>query len=681
MTVASGVTASCAARVHTALFSGGAAIQAEGPVGSEEKGVSRSLAADWRVHLGLITLIALIPRIIYLAQIYHWPFFFYPVLDSRTQNAWAEILLKSAGIGNTEVMAKPPLYAYYLALIKALVGTGELSLFVARLLQLVMGAVSCGLTYLIGRRVFGTAVGLLAGAMMACYSPGVFNDGELLDTALSVLLTTFFLLGMLIALDSPTTGRWLGVGLVLGLLGLTRGNLLLLAPLSLVLLFLWMHRNADSDDLRRYAGVFVLGIIMVIAPITVRNYLITGGLVPISNNGGINFYTGNSPNADGYTPILSGVAWQRTWYVKVPGTTAGGLPRTVGSLSLAEQDQFWMRQGIRFWVDHTAGALALLLKKACLYWTAYDIPNNVSYDWGRSHASVLRVLPFTFAIIGPLALTGMVIGGWRNRLTWALTLFVLVQWIAVIAFFVNGRYRMTALPVMCVFGAYAILETLRRARSRERTALALGLLALAASATFVNADLYGLARRRAANRDWLFLGQSYAQTRDFQSARDAFQKATVADPTDADAWFYLANIDAQSGDLVSASAAYRQATKVAPDFADAAARYVELAIAHRQALAEPGRLLAKAVDSQPSNVQALATLVRVDVRLGKNADAAEALNAMADAFSRWSKSDSSYDETQMWVQQAIGDAQAAGIAVPQPPREGAPARVPQGLTQ
>jgi Tfp pilus assembly protein PilF len=629
----------------------------------------------------VIVFVALVPRLIYLAQIYHWPFFFYPVLDSRQQNLWAEILLNSAGIGNIEVMAKPPLYAYYLALVKALVGSGEFSLFAARLLQLVMGAVTCGFTYLIGRRVFGTAVGLLAGLMLAFYSPGVFNEGELLDTALSVLFTTFFLLGLLIALDRPTAGRWLGVGLLLGLLGITRGNLLLLAPLALVLLFLWSRTNAYSHDLRRYAGVFLLGITITIVPITARNFLITGGFVPISNNGGINFYTGNNANADGYTPILSGVAWQRTWYVRVPGTTAGGLPRTVGGLSLPEQDSYWMRQGVGFWVHHTASALALLLKKACLYWTAYDIPNNVSYDWGRSHASMLRILPLTFAVIGPLALMGIALGGWRNRLTWALTLFILVQWIAVIVFFVNGRYRMTAVPVMCVFGAYGVLEMIGCMRRRQWNVFALGLVALTVSAVFVNADLYGVARRHGANRDWFFLGQSYIQGGDFQNAEDAFRQATVADPTDADAWFYLANMDAQSGDAASASAAYRRALRVAPDFADAAARYAELAIAHNRPLTEPAQLLVKALDSEPSNVQALATLVRVAVRLGKKSDAERALSAMVNTFSQRSRNDSRYDETQMWVQQAIGEAQAAGMAIPQPQSDRTPARILQGLTQ
>jgi Tfp pilus assembly protein PilF len=349
------------------------------------------------------------------------------------------------------------------------------------------------------------------------------------------------------------------------------------------------------------------------------------------------------------------------------------------SLSLPEQDSYWIRQGADFWVHHTASALALLLKKACLYWTAYDIPNNVSYDWGRSHASMLRILPLTFAVIGPLALMGITLGGWLNRLTWALTLFILVQWIAVIVFFVNGRYRMTAVPVMCVFGAYGVLEMIGCMRRRQWNVFALGLVALTVSAVFVNADLYGVARRHGANRDWFFLGQSYIQGGDFQSAEDAFRQATVADPTDADAWFYLANMDAQSGDAASASAAYRRALRVAPDFADAAARYAELAIAHNRPLTEPAQLLVKALDSEPSNVQALATLVRVAVRLGRKSDAERALSAMVNTFSQRSRNDSRYDETQMWVQQAIGDAQAAGMAIPQPQSDRAPARIPQGL--
>ena len=75
-----------------------------------------SLLRDWRVHAALVAVIALVPRMIYLAQIRSWQFFYYPVLDSRVQWKWAGILLERHLIGNQEVTAKAPLYAYWLAL-------------------------------------------------------------------------------------------------------------------------------------------------------------------------------------------------------------------------------------------------------------------------------------------------------------------------------------------------------------------------------------------------------------------------------------------------------------------------------------------------------------------------------------------------------------------------------------
>ena len=620
---------------------------------------------DWRLHFWGLALIALVPRLIYLVQIHHWPFFYFPILDSRTQNMWAEILLQSLGVGNAEVLAKPPLYMYFLALTKLLVGRGDFSLLVARLLQLLMGAATCGLTYLVGRRVFGVGVGLVAGLLLALYSPGIFNDGELLDTALSTLLATSLLLALLGSFDKPTGLRWFGVGLLLGALGLTRGNLLLFAPLVLALVFVWLRGAVEPEERRRFAGLFLLGLVVMILPITARNAIVTGTFLPISNNGGINFYTGSNSNADGYTPILSGIAWERTWYEKSDQVDETGARRTVGSLFLVDQDRFWMRRGIQFWRQQLASALALLFKKACLYWTAYDIPNNVSYDWARSHASLLRAMPFTFAIVGPLALLGIALGGWRSRSAWLLTLFTAVQWLAVIVFFVNGRYRMHAVPALCVLAGYAAVEIARRVRGRKWTALAPALIGLVVFGLFVNADLYGVGRRHGGNRDWFFAGQSYLQMGNFAEARQAFGKATEANPKDADAWFYLGNAAQQTGDIEVAGRALRHTLQLAPDYSTAGSRLGEIAMAQGLSLKEPEALLARAVQSQPSNVESLATLVRLQVRLGMKDAAEHTLMQTAAAFAHRSQNDTRYASAQAFVMQAAAEAEAAGIVVPQ----------------
>ena len=140
----------------------------ENPVRGQTVGPQgKRLISDWRFQLAVVVLVALVPRLMYIWQIKSWPFFSYPVLDSRTQWKWASILVNGHWIGNLEVLAKAPLYAYVLGVIQWAMREREAGLFAAHLLQLLLGAATCGLTYLLGRKVFGAAVGFVAGLLLA----------------------------------------------------------------------------------------------------------------------------------------------------------------------------------------------------------------------------------------------------------------------------------------------------------------------------------------------------------------------------------------------------------------------------------------------------------------------------------------------------------------------------------
>lgn len=620
-----------------------------------EPGQPRRWLSDWRVQMTLVVVIALIPRIIYLVQIHRWPFFYSPILDSRTQNNWAEILLRTLGIGNNEVTAKPPLYSYFLALCKLAVGSGAPSLFAARLLQLLLGALTCGLTYSLGRRLFGPAVGFGAGLIMALYSPGVFAEGELLDTALATFLSASFLLALLATFDKPTGPRWFGVGLLLGLLGLTRSNLLLLALAVVVMLLVWLRRVVEREELGRLTLVFLAGVIVPIVPITVRNAILTHAFVPISTNGGINFFTGNNPEADGYSPIPSGIAWERTWHRQ---------RAAVGHGTASDYDRYWVRQGLAFWLRSPGRALALLVKKVYLYWGAYEIPNNLSYDWGRAHASLLRALPFTFAVVGPLGLLGMGLGGWRSHGAWALTIAVWVQVLAVALFFVCGRYRMPAMPALCVFAALAVGELGRMGKRARWGHLGLALGALGALAVLVNADLYRVARARGANRDWYYLGQCYFSQGRYREAAQAHRRQVEANPRDADAWLQLSLAEDFSGHEEAALEALRSALRAAPDYATAAVRLATIRLERGGDLEEARVALKRALASQMNHVQGWAALVRVEVRLGHRRDAEAALREVARALGEWNRADTRYAEAETAAQIAAAEAAMAHIPVP-----------------
>jgi len=635
--------------------------------------------SDWRYPMGAIIALALVPRMVYLAQIAHWPFFYHPILDSRTQYQWGATLVRTWGLGTPEVLAKPPLYAYYLALNQVAFGEGPPSMFAARFIQLVLSAVTCGMTYLVGRRAFGSAAGVIAGLIAALYSPGVFNDGELLDTALASFLATGFLLAVLSALEQPRRGRWLWCGLLLGALGLMRGNMLLLLVWAAVLLAVVVRRSLPRAQIARLVGMLALGVVIPIAPITLRNYAITHSFVPIANNGGINFYTGNNPQADGYSPIASGIAWERTWYVMIKAHM------------LDRADAYWIQQGLEFWRQHPGQALALLAKKAYLYWNAYEIPNNLSYDWGREHASVLRLLPFTFVVVGALALAGMVLGGWRDWRAFslrsrsgcfgevgrALTTFLLAQMVAVIIFFVCDRYRMPAVPVMCVFAGFWLAEVGKALSGWQRRGAvgratpgglrmaASAALVLVLAAAFVGSDLYGVRRARGANRDWYYLGQAYYNGKQYPQAKEALLKAVKADPRDADAYRFLGNLSQEMGEDEAAVPCLQRSLEIAPDYGEVAATLAGIVLSHDLPIEPTATLVARAAAAQFVNVPVLSALVRVEIRQGKMEKARADLGRAAEALKHTNPLDSRRSAQEAAYRQAAEEAQAAGLTIPE----------------
>jgi tetratricopeptide (TPR) repeat protein len=612
------------------------------------------LINDPRLHFGAIVAIALIPRLAYLAEIHRWPFFYSPVMDSQTQYGWASVLVQTFGIGNKEVLGKAPAYAYFLALAQVALGDGKPALFGAHLVQLLLGAATAGMVYLVGRRVFSSPVGIAAGLIFALYSPAVYREGQLLDTALATFLAVGLLLAVIPALDRPTGARWVGTGVLLGLLGLTRPNLLLLAlPVAGVML-VSLRRSVERRELLRMVALFGVGIILPIVPITVRNYVISGELIPISSNGGINVYTGNHEGSDGFSPIPAGIAWERTWYE---------ARREAGALSDRQRDAYYLAKAKAFWRDHPGAALALLVKKNYLYWNAYEIPNNVSYDWGRAHSSVLRGLPFTFAIVGPLGLLGIALGGWRGRNAWLLTLFVITQVVAVTIFFVCGRYRMPALPALSIFAAFALFSVGRMIRGRRLGALAFSLAGLAAAGLLVNSDFYGVRRAHGANRDWYYLGRSYVSSSDLSAAAEAFQRAAAEDPSDADALAFLGQVERARGNYKASADAMRRALQAAPDYTSVAKEMADLYLDQGWPLEEPERLLRRALTEQEGNAWGLLTLARINVHTGALEEAAANLAAADRELRYWHPSDRRTQQLYAYRQQVLGEAMAAGAPV------------------
>jgi hypothetical protein len=175
----------------------------------------------------------------------------------------------------------PLLYAgvYYL--------TGGVDPERGRIAVALLGAAMVLLTYLLGRRLGGPVVGVIAAFLAATYPTFLDNNGQLLGEPIAAFTLVAAVLSFLWASDD---GRrlwaWLVPGAFLGATALTRPEYLpFVALFGLIALFRVGRRRSWRIGLASSA-LIVGAFCAVLAPWAVRNYLVLDRFVPVTTGGG-----------------------------------------------------------------------------------------------------------------------------------------------------------------------------------------------------------------------------------------------------------------------------------------------------------------------------------------------------------------------------------------------------------
>lgn len=412
-----------------------------------------------------IFLLALLLRCVYLYEIRAIPFLEHPSVDARAYDAWAQRIAAGDWWGG-EVFYQAPAYPYFLGLLYRL---GGRSLWWVHGVQMVVGALSCVLVYLAGRRFFGRAAGIIAGLLLALYPPAIFYDGLIQKAGLALFFTALLLYLLGRAQQRTRTTTLVLCGLVTGLLSLTRENALIFVPLVCIWLLL---RFGDRECRRRLVWIasFIGGVALVLVPVAVRNCSVGGTFAPTTSQMGTNFYIGNNPSADGlYAPLVPGrsnPAHERRDAVRLAERALGK------SLRPGEVSSYWFGEGRRFVREQPGDWLRLMLRKWSLVWNRFEVPDAEDLHAYGDWSVLLRTLalPWHFGVLVPLAVAGIVLSWRRRRELWVLYLLLLAMALSVAVFFVFGRYRFPLVPVLVLFAGGACVEGyghLRRTRLRR----------------------------------------------------------------------------------------------------------------------------------------------------------------------------------------------------------------------
>ncbi len=522
---------------------------------------------DWVAPM-VILAVALVLRLIHLYQIRANPFFYHPIVDAWDYHSDALRMIRSGDWIGGRAFFQAPLTTYFLALVYKIFGV---NLLWPRIVQVVLGGFSAAGMFMLGRRLFNEKAAWIAGLITACYPLFIFFDGEILAPTLTLFLDIVFFILLFGASKGKSSWRWALPGLILGLRALAATNILAVVPVFWIWILLrgrtwhWPSRRIALATV-----MFTLGIVVVVAPITVRNLTLQDELVLVSSNAGLNFYLGNSGDYGARIAIRPGADFDEFVEKHV---RAG---RRVGP----EMSGYFFAEARRYAAASPAEYARLLLYKTYLISRGDEIMRNQEIYPFREYSGILRLLlwkvrlpggaglAFPFGLLLPLAWPGCLLA-FRRRNGNALLLLAYGAGysLTVIAFFITARYRLPVVLPMILILAYGWSGIRGWWNSgRMRTAALAGMVMLLVLSNWNVKPMPG-----EMNPDAYYsLAGTLADEGDLEGAESYYSRALEMNPRDAAAWLSLGlRVYQERGMLARAESCYRQALGVRPDYAGA----------------------------------------------------------------------------------------------------------------
>jgi 4-amino-4-deoxy-L-arabinose transferase-like glycosyltransferase len=474
-----------------------------------------------RRHLLILFLLALAPRLLYLASIPEVAIV--ENVDAQGYDLLARNLL--AGHGFSLQAAPPylpdglrtPLYPLLIAAMYALFGPHPVAVAVV---QAILDGVTALLVAVTGARVLGRRAGLVAGVGYALTPLQWRYAGALLaeiHVAFLVVLAFYLLARALERTPAPwqplPTRVALACGAVAGLVGLDKANLAALGPL-LALILLWAWRRRPRTALR-VAGALGLAAVAVMAPWVARNWRLYGR--PFLSNADLGFLARVSAPAtlgvvEGhqvppwspewearYHALASAAATQNGWELATPPADAVEADRRERQIAATAWDvvrahpwealhahtvgwlRSWAPQEQSFWYAHLTGRP----------WEATGVAANALRDaveilWdGRPGEAVEvafvapwdhldgvgRALWYAWGAGHLLILTLIALGAWRLRRRPALVVALLAT--LLYATLPPGpigyaRFRVPVVPLMLLLQTAGVQWIWQRRPIRDR---------------------------------------------------------------------------------------------------------------------------------------------------------------------------------------------------------------------
>jgi tetratricopeptide (TPR) repeat protein len=503
-----------------------------------------------------------------------------------------------------------PFYLYFLTFLKKVF---DLDWTLVKPIQSFVGAINCLLVYALGTQAFRKEVGVLSALFLALYGNLIILESTLEPTVFVLLfniLCVYFLLQVKQAFSVLKRSLAFAgaAGFFAGLSIITKPNFLLFLPLAAGWILFMLDRDVGIAHRLRVALLFCFVALLVVLPVTVRNYVKINDFVLVTADGGKVFFHGNGKGAtalegtglpdEGFTeesekePDYAHVLYRKT------------AARLSGKhLTPSESSRFWMGKAFNDILSDPVGHAILEVKKFFYFFSDYEM-HYIASAYKEYKASLSFPL-VRYGLIASLGILGMILSFTRFKDLFLLYGMVFVYLLSGVIFLVQSRYRTPAVPYLCLFAGYSVYAAreMVAARRFKRVGMTLVLVGVfLAATTFVYRDevIRVDQWQKATKAHYQMGGMPLFKAGRYQDAIAELDQCVTMVPSFSPAYNLMGKSQAILGRFDEAESSFKRVMALSPQLPEG---YKNLGFVHllRGDRLNAARLLSKALSLNPND--------------------------------------------------------------------------------
>ncbi len=331
-----------------------------------------------------------------------------------------------------------PVLPMILALVFTVFGSDMNGIIAFQVLQAIIGTLSVGLVYVLGRDFFNKKIGIIASLIYALEPTAVRNTGYILTETIFTFLLLLMVVIALRALKSKTIKNYVVFGIIWAIASLLKSAVSLLFGVIFVAMIFYKYK---PREILKYSVVTCAVFVIVMSPWWVRNYTQFNRFIPFTASTGNPMILGTFlyNKVDKYD--LRGYIYGKTEIEQNDIEVRVAKERITRKF----KEDFWQ---YAYW--YTIGKTIFFWKDS-FYWKRLPLNN-----WDYIIFPAVHMIHYTLLILGIIGIILCIIKDFKK----AILPLGIISYMNLIhlPFFVMSRYSFPVMTIMIIMGAYGIVK-------------------------------------------------------------------------------------------------------------------------------------------------------------------------------------------------------------------------------